>query len=476
MLRCWILENEQLGGHGTESGHISRHDACSAYGMRITAPVSILAMTLALAACGGGNSNNRDAADDGPQDGELLPDFFGGAALQCLDKTDEPTEASLLAAAAMTRGASFDIPLSPKGCWRLRGDEHIDQIVRVVDIETKIDFDAGGINIVPKYSVVLDTATQATGMQIAYDGDDDGFAEWRQELVRDSAGLKSRTDSTYSPSSKQIIAQTIITRISSDTVHVVLKRSSGGPLATFAEYDAPLRQERCYTPASGGSGCAHKATTCSSERIAALKKAAADAVAKAKTCLPDNVASPGAVAAMRFLGMARVDFRCVTGKCFVAALDDMEPGGVYPILVDEQMFQQRPNGSFYNPAEVLFHEMSHIVLPFHDPSLINAAGPVGLQYQIDQVYACQAFCFAPKPNRCHCARCLGVKTCDPRCNSLPTCDVPNIGRVYGKVATETYSRCPGSNQLCDTVAECKSTCADPATCENHSLSCDPTCM
>ena len=27
-----------------------------------------------------------------------------------------------------------------------------------------------------------------------------------------------------------------------------------------------------------------------------------------------------AVAAMRFLGMARVDFRCVTGKCFVAAL------------------------------------------------------------------------------------------------------------------------------------------------------------
>ena len=52
-------------------------------------------------------------------------------------------------------------------------------------------------------------------------------------------------------------------------------------------------------------------------------------MAKAKTCLPDNVASPGAVAAMRFLGMARVDFRCVTGKCFVAALDDMSYAGAH---------------------------------------------------------------------------------------------------------------------------------------------------
>ena len=64
---------------------------------------------------------------------------------------------------------------------------------------------------------------------------------------------------------------------------------------------------------------------------------------------------------------------------------------------------------------LLFHELMHLDIPHHEPEKEIAPN----RDQVDQIYACQAFCFKPHSavTQCTCAACLQTNKCDDRCST-----------------------------------------------------------
>ena len=437
--------------------------------------IAALAGLAAAAACSSGGSsggvlNGGGSGGAGGSSGVGgIPGFDAGGVdlTACMAKTDAFTADSLLAAYDTPETDDFDIPLSPAGCWRIRGNKTHQEVVR-----EEGDFTYGYDPVTQQPTLILEPRVlskrdvSTSGIHVETDGDEDGFFEWRQDLAYDAQGVwQSRKDQTYSATTQALVSEVDTTAVSSSSRHVVQKALEAGQLVVAQEYDATVPQENCYPPAATPPNCDWQETQCSPAQTQALRDALAQALLKSSTCIPGyhNVNN------LTGFMLPRIHFQCRTGKCARGAQTD-GPFGSVILNIDVS------ETGASDLSTIVFHELSHTYLPSHDPALVNSAGPVGLQYQVDQVYACQAYCFAPAPNRCFCARCLGVKTCDYPCGDLPTCDKPALNRIYGQTATETAGYCQADGKVCDTMADCKSGCSDGSSCKNLSLNCDPTCQ
>ena len=96
----------------------------------------------------------------------------------------------------------------------------------------------------------------------------------------------------------------------------------------------------------------------------------------------------------------------------------------------------------------------------------------------DPTYGCEGLCARPETTtRCACARCLGTKACDARCNDLPSCVVwrPTPDGGSKAVMSEAVGAlCQGTWYR--TMAACASGCAAKASCRSFSVSCDKRCQ
>jgi hypothetical protein len=454
-------------------------------------------VALATAALIGGGCSKKPGNGNGPDSGVGFDAGLPYIPPSCLAKTDVPTSASLLAVLGTATGSPFEVKLSPDGCWRLRGSSTAttahDEVIRLTGGYT-VDLDAG-FALVPEVKVRLATNSDATGWRYAFDGDEDGFAEWRQTELYDGGVWSARTDSQYNPSSQALIAQTLITNSGDGGIYVVVSAIVNGVLSPVQSYDAPGLQATCYSQDGGGGGPDGGCTEsppgpCSPSQTAALTAAFTSMSSTALTCFQNQWADVLSDATARLAAAFNTPAPCplcigpkVTFQCFTSTCNhayESEPDGQGNITITV-------NGGDINTSliqKILFHETAHAFLPPHNDAMI-AANPL-LAPWVDQVYACSRYCFANQTggglpaNQCDCARCLGTTTCSLACASLPACNNPALGRSYPQTATDTASWCASSQTLCDTQGECNASGggggACSGGCQSFSLSCNPTCQ
>lgn len=134
-------------------------------------------------------------------------------------------------------------------------------------------------------------------------------------------------------------------------------------------------------------------------------------------------------------------------------------------------------------SATLFHEMLHIDPRFdHRTALEEASGKACKLAITDRLYACEAMCFSPEPDRCQCTRCLSPEAAAPtkeaceKCADQPACPGrqepgPNGGSV--SISSAIGAWCDRTKTFCDTKAECDSEC--PVKCQQIKATCDASC-
>ncbi len=214
---------------------------------------------------------------------------------------------------------------------------------------------------------------------------------------------------------------------------------------------------------------------------AAIRKRLHDALSSFSKCLKDLGAGTFSLQQLEVWLLDAnfantVDYRCFKGNAHVGRMH-----------LDTNVLDLN-EGLFTNncekPAIVdssIVHELLHRTRGPHDFS--NPMGPYGPRARAgsDSRYACEELCFGGIRTKCTCARCLGVKACDSRCDSLPSCrvDNPDGGPALASEAVGTY--CRTNNTWFQTKAACQATGACPndssgkSGCRSYSVSCDPNC-
>ncbi len=422
--------------------------------------------------------------------------------------SDPITDASLAAAQVALAGGATTVSLSPNGCQSYQ---------RTL---------TGGV--LTQERMLLNGFTVQTSnypvngaSEILIDADQDGINELQTYVyyAPNSTRMTSRISSQYDSRTRRLLRRRNETRKDDTTVHVIAEEwDTAGTQISREEFDASLLVTfgtdtlgAYAAPATEGiaapTGCGAFDQT--------LRDRLKDGLKKGVACL-DKYKHPHTSDYKRFQLSPNVIFMCDTALSAYAQYQSGDlPKGTAVINVNPNSLQA-PSAIHMLPGEsisdfqsrVLFHELGHFY-ESHSPRTENYS-------QFDKTRACDALCFNPDANQCHCQTCLGDKTCNNGCSALPACQssIQQCGnrccagpcdgstccpseRICNKKSNETATCCPagqecinltgGSSSCCPSGQICRATgagegeegkevCCPPNAVCGHDTSGNPMCF
>jgi hypothetical protein len=444
--------------------------------------LSVAFVAVGLAGCSCGSPFPNFHIPDYP-----TPEDAGETYLDCLSQ-ELPDATSILAAdaqlAALSEG-SFDLPLSAGGCWRVSRTV-ADGKVTAFQITRQLgpDIDSMTGRISARAPVVLARLrVEPDGSVVReFDADpdeDDPSDDFFELVERVEASSHTVVRTTYNPASREVASRLTLARDANGPTRT-LDVVQGGVLTPGTT--EPVTAEQ-YSAGGDGPNCVHR--ECTADEIRTLENARREMTQKSWDCLTDMGRNPGQARARKMVELTMQwseahSFSCVSNCNFVGrwCLSCQQDGGPLSMEIDP---------STPNLPGIIGHEFAHGYIDVHASELlplIDAAAngdsvAQRMRDAADPMYACEAYCFGGTVNRCTCARCLGVRACDPPCRDLPSCTVED------DVLPGTYWASEAVGAICDPLVgtptwhldmrSCESSCSVGGSCTSYSVSCDSSC-
>jgi hypothetical protein len=436
-----------------------------------------------------------------PEAWELPPSKFA----QCAAAEYEHIDPALYVAATFQHAPEpgltvhEEVPVSPKGCVRYYQDIKDGKLVSigVVRAEGVVEvYNApDGTVAFREHEMFLhrETFTETTNT-IEIDAEGDGRVESMMTASYDQEGLKEQVITFFAASNGQISERRVLQRIDANTIRWTEENRVAGELVKTRDQQAPAEmnwnQEQemgCYV--SGDK----RSSRCSSEELQKINRLLAEMLKKASECLsrrqerPTNSSAPNDSEMLQHIVKTRASKLvriCFTGGGAHGSMHPLRSEGPFGYQVLSMNVGTLECQSENFVQATLFHEVLHITRGPHeyDRDLRDLADDKKLSEEAyrytDSIRACASFCFEELKNKCSCAACFGVKTCNDLCRDEPSCtqrDLSGQGVMSQAVGALCIPKNPwGQKSWHSTMESCRQSCGD-GQCKSYSLSCDTNC-
>jgi hypothetical protein len=354
---------------------------------------------------------------------------------------DPVTEASLAAAQAALAGGANTVSVSPNGC-------HTYARTLTNGVLSQETYSLGGFP-------VHKTTYTGNSVEILIDNDQDGFAEEEVGVVYTTGSpsrLSHRTFTRNDAATRRYIRIRQETWRDATSLTVDLKEyDTAGNVILSEQFISPL--VKVFPNDDSGhlvvaAGTIGAQADCTPEQRQHFEERMGDALKRGRDCFNKHKHRRAKDLSM-FQLLPRINLVCdTTLGAHAQATDGDFPRGPITITINPTSLSAPVKGVL--PGEsvtdfqsrVLFHELSHFMVGEHSPRTEYYS-------QFDPTRACDQLCFNPAANQCHCQTCLGDKTCNNACSTLPACQssIQQCGNRCCVGPCDGSTCCP-SEQIC----------------------------
>lgn len=457
-------------------------------------------------------------AESIPEGIELPPSKFAHCAtLQEPERIDAAlyTEARLEHQPAPGLDVYEEVPVSPLGCVRYFQEIKAGRLVSigVVRAEGLVEgfVASNGEVAFREREVFLSRETRTeTGYQIELDVAGDGQPDVLMTATYDDAGLVEQVISFFSPSSGRVAERRVLRRVDAATARWTEEKLVAGALVKTRDDLAPAKMEAdSESPGDCYIDGAQQNVRCDADDRKKIEEQLQEALKKGSECLQRQQAANQSATTDRELLQHLIKTRgqklfkgCFEGgnaHAYVDLINNGGPTGERLVMVNVGTLRCQSDRFV---ASTLFHEVLHITRGPHslDSELTDLRKEGKMSHEAysytDSIRACEAFCFEDLKNRCSCAACFQVSTCDALCANEASCAQQDLSGKY--VMSEAVGAlcvycdaplapgpdstpCSSSNPLrgkpswSATMEACKQTCGPGGTCKSYSRSCNTNC-
>ena len=405
---------------------------------------------------------------------------------ECVGVNEPFTFAEVAAASAQPKISDGvqELKVTPMGCVVVRrvmsGGSVVEQsLQRYLGYSTIIDGGLFNPVIGPVIVRFVDVTATPDAVRAAFDPDGDLKIDYRIAEDWAQGSLVKRESTWLNDTTGAVTQRTTLSAAAGANMRWKVEVLVMGTLTTVYDGDVPSAQRQnlsCYMPAPG----ADDTVTCPISD-ADIRKKLHDALAEFSLCL-QNLGAEGVLDRHQLELWVLDSFYLdkMTIECFQAN----DYFGEMRLKTNVLRLNVGMLGMCETPkftTSTIVHELMHRLRGPHE--FENPSGPYGPRAEAysDPARACEELCFGTLKTKCSCARCLGVKACDPKCSSLRGCkETDDAGMVVSSEAVG--ARCPANNTWFPTMMACDATGACPrdgnnkSQCKSYSVSCDPNCQ
>ncbi len=392
-----------------------------------------------------------------------------------------------------------EVPVSAQGC--VRYFQHI-QNGRVVSLGVvrylgffEVYNEPNGDVAFREAAMFLTRETRTdTTNTIEIDSDGNGHIAVVMRANYDEVGLVEQVITFFAASNGQISERRVLRRVDSSTVRWTEETLVAGELVLSRDDLAPARMEATF---EGPGACYIKGTQdnvgCDKDDKKLMEEQLQEALKQGSECLARQKSGEATNSDRELLQHIiksrgpKIVMGCYEGGTGHAYLDPVNrgnPTGERLVMVNIGTLRcQSPRFV----ASTLFHEVLHITRgPHQYDTELNDLTNQGKMSQeayryTDSIRACEAFCFEGLKNRCSCAACFQVKTCNEPCAKEADCRVQDQSGKYlmseavGALCVPQKYLTIGKREWFATMEACRQNCGGPSYCKSYSLSCRTNC-